>query len=506
MIFLVRHAESEANVGIATSSPETIQITEKGRLDSIEFADKIKIAPDLIVTSNHERTRQTAQPLIEKYPESLRDIWAIHEFTYLSPASCINTTKEDRKIRVEDYWSRCDPHYVEGTGAESFSAFFERVQVFFNKMKLMGGLHTYFFSHEQVIKLIMFLSNGEINEPSVEGMRHFRNSLLTNPLENLRAIQFETDRELNKLGFINFEGNHITDKSFLEREINEITEQDSVNKKYVEALKSGLAEVRGFGPLLEKKLVNLRYNVFRNLKIIKGKVPEFDDNILAFYYNLIKLDNSWNSIKRGIFPIRSELDLNEIQNTIFWYKDFLQDYNRLKNAKGIDLYNSNLFTFRNNQIERFESSKNASHYLSKMQIKGLERKDIKYFKITLHMYCYEKYFASNCQIANAESLGVKVMTLYSEHFGDNVKIGDLWWLGKVIRTPYLKKPGLLKLMTDLVLIIGRKDIHGRQLSPLTNYRNRVQNRRGFDRDLFRKKVLIMLLSEIERDTWQGSNI
>jgi broad specificity phosphatase PhoE len=86
MIFLVRHAESKANIGLPTSDPATIGITENGKYQSAKFAEEIKIAPDLIVTSRYVRTLQTAQPLIEKYPQANLETWSIHEFTYLSPS------------------------------------------------------------------------------------------------------------------------------------------------------------------------------------------------------------------------------------------------------------------------------------------------------------------------------------------------------------------------------------------------------------------------------------
>jgi len=138
MIFVVRHAESEANVGLATSNPEKISITKSGEDLSAKFADEIEINPDLIVISRHYRTLQTAQPLIEKYPQAILETWAIHEFTYLAPSACIDTTKEDRKTRVEEYWDKCDPDFVDGLGAESFATFFKRVQGCFNRMKVLG--------------------------------------------------------------------------------------------------------------------------------------------------------------------------------------------------------------------------------------------------------------------------------------------------------------------------------------------------------------------------------
>lgn len=553
MIFLVRHAESEANVGMATSSPEKIQITENGQRFAVKFADKIKIAPDLIVISEHERTRQTAQPLIDKYPESLLDIWAIHEFTYLSPASCINTTKEDRRSRVEDYWAKCDPDYVHGPGAESFSAFFKRINACYSRVKDVADLNTYIFSHEQAIKLLELIYCGEMKEPSSEAMKIFRHKLCSLPIKNLQVLEIDVKEKRHKKLFINWGENHIKSKQLLEKELIDISTQDLTNIEFCKVLKSLLEQFKVLDPLLSKaKAINWRFSEKRNLESVRDKFREdmilmkieeppakisteqialalregrstgfieriqeirskwlnnkfspftFDDPGAEFLAQKVsEIDHSWSSIDNNLF-IRSTEDLNKCQSTLFWLKAIIQDYDRLGRAMGIDSFKSGFFTFRDKGVHQFESATVAFNYLSKMQTRGLEKDDTKFFKIKLRLYGYESYNVDMKQVKEAESLGVELMNLYCLHFDDNVKIEDILWVGKVVRTPYLKKPGLLKVATDLLLVIGRKDILGRQLSPLTNYRKRVQNRRGFDRELFRKKALLMLLSQMHKNSF-----
>ena len=68
MIYLVRHGESIANTGAKTPSAKDTHLTELGKKQAREFADKITQEPDLIVISPYVRTYQTALPLIEKFP------------------------------------------------------------------------------------------------------------------------------------------------------------------------------------------------------------------------------------------------------------------------------------------------------------------------------------------------------------------------------------------------------------------------------------------------------
>nr|KAJ9631430.1 hypothetical protein H2204_008157 [Knufia peltigerae] len=48
------------------------------------------------------------------------------EFTCLCPSRCAATAAVDRAQWVEDYWERCEPQYIDGPGAESFSSLVQR--------------------------------------------------------------------------------------------------------------------------------------------------------------------------------------------------------------------------------------------------------------------------------------------------------------------------------------------------------------------------------------------
>src|SRR5215475_7985470 len=122
-VWLIRHAESIGNAGLATSRPDTIPLTGRGIEQASYLADSFSQAPALIVTSPYIRTQQSAKPTIQRFPAARQEQWEVQEFTYLSPARYLDTTAADRIPFVEAYWSRCDPHYVDGDGAESFADF-----------------------------------------------------------------------------------------------------------------------------------------------------------------------------------------------------------------------------------------------------------------------------------------------------------------------------------------------------------------------------------------------
>jgi probable phosphoglycerate mutase len=127
-VWLVRHAESEANAGLASDTPGTTAITKKGQDQAVHFAESFKnlctlrpqFTPQLFVTSPYLRTKQTAYPTFENFPEVPHEEWPVQEFTFLAPGKYSGTTYDEREEAREEWWDRGDPHYHDGEGAESF--------------------------------------------------------------------------------------------------------------------------------------------------------------------------------------------------------------------------------------------------------------------------------------------------------------------------------------------------------------------------------------------------
>ncbi len=153
MIYLVRHGESIANAGQRTSSPAMPPLTEKGKEQAQKYADNFNETPDLIVHSSYVRTQQTARPLINKFKQTPVEIWDVHEFTFLDTKICANTTAEERRTMVTEYFTKNDLDFVHGSGAESFNQLIKRVDTMLAKLQQIGPNKTIvIFTHEQFIK------------------------------------------------------------------------------------------------------------------------------------------------------------------------------------------------------------------------------------------------------------------------------------------------------------------------------------------------------------------
>ncbi|MGF6329343.1 broad specificity phosphatase PhoE [Pseudomonas sp. BS3782 TE3695] len=51
LIRLIRHAESAANTGLATTEPDSIPLTENGQIQARALEDSVMSPPDLIISS-----------------------------------------------------------------------------------------------------------------------------------------------------------------------------------------------------------------------------------------------------------------------------------------------------------------------------------------------------------------------------------------------------------------------------------------------------------------------
>lgn len=175
-VWLIRHGESIGNAGLVTTQPDTIPLTEKGAEQALRLADSFMEPPALIVTSPFTRTQQSAWPTIERFPTARQEQWQIQEFSYLSPGRYQDTTIADRKPFVEKYWSRCDPHYIDGEGAESFADFIQRVQQAIERLWSCQSDFVVVFGHGFFMRAMiwrMLFGARPINAGTMSSFRHF---------------------------------------------------------------------------------------------------------------------------------------------------------------------------------------------------------------------------------------------------------------------------------------------------------------------------------------------
>ena len=188
-ILLIRHAESAANAGLATASPDSIPLTEKGIEQARLLANFLTDAPSLIVVSPFLRARQTAAPLIERFSSAEVENWEVQEFTYLSKTRCGHSTMAMRKPLVKEFWDRSEPDYCDGDGAESFKAFISRVRQTLKKLE--ESLHPLdaVVTHGQFIRAALWLLMTGREEMNSSAMRKFFYFLEAMPFPNTAYVK-----------------------------------------------------------------------------------------------------------------------------------------------------------------------------------------------------------------------------------------------------------------------------------------------------------------------------
>lgn len=191
-IFLIRHAESEANINGRTLSHASIALSERGRRQAEQLCEQLPPV-DHVIISKYKRTYQTAEPILQKYQLSAEIDENLHEFSYLSEKKCFNTNLDDRKLWVSAYWERMDYDYREADDAESFANLYLRVQLFHEKIKKLAEVYTeknlMIFTHGQFLQLLLTLKDRP--QPlSRELMQNFRSDLIHQPIQNTAIFLF----------------------------------------------------------------------------------------------------------------------------------------------------------------------------------------------------------------------------------------------------------------------------------------------------------------------------
>ncbi len=192
-VYFIRHWESTANIWLRTSDHATVILTEKWIQQAKQIADFITKQPDLIIHSIFTRTRETAEPLIQKFPEAPIEEWKNKEFCYLDPIHYHGTTVSDRQIPARAYWNRCDPYYVDWEGAESFADWVERVWNTIQDLEKAPGTFIVMFSHERTIWLIRLLLSKNFPKDIHHLMLYFRDFCLPNPAKNGEILEATYD-------------------------------------------------------------------------------------------------------------------------------------------------------------------------------------------------------------------------------------------------------------------------------------------------------------------------
>lgn len=171
-IWLIRHAQTGHNTRGVEHFLVDPPLNALGKQQAIALSEKIDTHFSLIVASPLIRCLETAKPLCDKQPSTPIEVWPIQEFTYMSPAQCVKITNEQRKAKIDAYWTHCDPFYCDGNDAESFADLITRLEVFHHQLYAQKS-PVIVFGHALFLKAYLLWLDKLVFPTSVS-MRMFR--------------------------------------------------------------------------------------------------------------------------------------------------------------------------------------------------------------------------------------------------------------------------------------------------------------------------------------------
>ena len=178
----IRHAESEANVGGVIDHPSNYALSEAGRQQARTLAAATVATPAAIVYSPFLRARQTAAPMIKRFPAVESLMLPIQEFTYLRPDAWKASTAKQRRPAVDEYWKKADPRFRDGEGAESFADFLGRVETTLTWLNTSNVGPVFLVGHELFIRAVMWRCLAPSLDVAVDTMAAFRAWQMAAPL------------------------------------------------------------------------------------------------------------------------------------------------------------------------------------------------------------------------------------------------------------------------------------------------------------------------------------
>lgn len=192
----IRHGQSQANIGLACPDFRLIELTPEGHAQAKALAAAWAAEPTLIVHSPFVRTQQTAAPTIRRFPQVPVEIWPVQEFCNLTPARFNGTTYPERAPFVEAFWDRCDPAYIDGHEAESFSQLLARARATLDRLTAFPpSADVLIFSHGFFMNAVRSLLQFSANTHR-DLMLQFVPAFRAKPFENGHMLRLTIDDQV----------------------------------------------------------------------------------------------------------------------------------------------------------------------------------------------------------------------------------------------------------------------------------------------------------------------
>ncbi len=153
--WLVRHGESESNVGLPDPTREGAKLTARGWQQVHRLVDYLP-KPDLIVTSPFVRARESADPLRKHYPHASQATWQVQEFCPLADKHYTNVAMQTRLPIFRAFFDIDDPHHRCAPNTETFADGLQRVQTMFDELHASIDQHIVIFTHGTFLKMVLW--------------------------------------------------------------------------------------------------------------------------------------------------------------------------------------------------------------------------------------------------------------------------------------------------------------------------------------------------------------
>jgi len=128
-LYLIRHAQSEANAGGISKPERDIALSPLGREQAQALVARLPRSNHVYV-SELRRTHETAAPYCRAHGITPQVLPQLNEFSCLAFDRIRGMDGTARRPLADAYWQRADPLECTGAGADSFAAFNQRLSAF----------------------------------------------------------------------------------------------------------------------------------------------------------------------------------------------------------------------------------------------------------------------------------------------------------------------------------------------------------------------------------------
>ncbi|HEY6457139.1 MAG TPA: histidine phosphatase family protein [Steroidobacteraceae bacterium] len=182
-VYLIRHGQSQANVGGITLANPIVPLTELGQLQAQALAALLPATCVKIWASPFKRALDTAAPYCARMGRSAATHDDLREFETVDTAQMTGSSSAQREAVVARYWIKSDPEQRTGPAAETFREFHERVARARNQFLPILPDGTMIFGHGMWMALLFWQIWGFETIDHV-GMSLFRRFQLGFPTPN----------------------------------------------------------------------------------------------------------------------------------------------------------------------------------------------------------------------------------------------------------------------------------------------------------------------------------